>query len=246
MEYTRDYLVHYYEIDAKRKLTVPALIHYFEDIAVLNSEAQGYTLDYFDRTHHGFMLIKWDIKIYCMPGFRETIKIITQPYSFKRFLANRKYRVVNNEGEVLAEAKTVWVFADTQTRKPDRIPEDLYLGFDTPKTSEKYFEMLEDPQKLTTGTYQRNIKASVGDIDSNDHVNNVRYIDWALESLPKEFVTSHKVSGVKVSYIKELNLDDEAVVFSEIKSELGKTITLHSFYNGDKDVCHIQLEWINE
>jgi hypothetical protein len=34
MEYYREYLVHYYEIDRKRKLTLPALIRYFEDIAV--------------------------------------------------------------------------------------------------------------------------------------------------------------------------------------------------------------------
>jgi medium-chain acyl-[acyl-carrier-protein] hydrolase len=246
MEYSHNYLVHYYEIDQKRRLTLPALIHYFEDIAVLNSEERGYTLDYYDKTHHGFMLLKWNIKIYSMPIFNETITIITQPYSFKRFLANRKYRVENKEGKVLAEAKTLWVFADTTTRKPDRIPEDLYLGFDTPKENEKYFELLEDPPKLTSGLYELKIKATGGDLDSNNHVNNVRYVDWVLESLPKEFINEHHVNGIKVSYVKELNFDDEAILFSEIKKEEDKTFSFHSFYNGDKDICHIELEWRKE
>lgn len=53
MEYTREYLVHYYEIDRKRRLTLPALIRYFEDIATLDSEARGFTLDYYDKSGHG-------------------------------------------------------------------------------------------------------------------------------------------------------------------------------------------------
>jgi medium-chain acyl-[acyl-carrier-protein] hydrolase len=246
MEHSQDYLVHYYEIDERRKLTLSALMHYFEDIAILNSEAQGYTLDYYNKSHHGFMLLKWDIKMYSMPNFNETITIITQPYSFKRFLANRRYRVVNKKCELLAEAKTVWVFADTLTRKPDRIPDDLYIGFDTPRENEKLFEILDDPTKLTTGTYHRKIISTSRDLDSNNHVNNVRYVDWALESLPKQFLNTHGVSGIKVSYIKELNLDDEAVLFSEIEFGEGKTLSHHSFYNGEKDICHIQIEWVKE
>jgi medium-chain acyl-[acyl-carrier-protein] hydrolase len=246
MQFIRDYLVHYYEIDVKRKLTIPALIHYFEDIAILNSEARGYTLEYYDKTNHGFMLIKWNIKIHSMPDFNDTITIITQPYSFKRFLANRKYRVENKNGKLLAEAKTLWVFADTKTRKPDRIPEDLYLGFDTPKENEKYFEMLEDPAKLTGGTFRQNIVVKIGDLDSNDHVNNVRYIDWALESLPKGFLNKHSACDIKVNYVKELSLGDESLLYSEIKNENGKITSNHSFYCGEKDICHVEVEWLCE
>ena len=103
-EYSRDYLVHYYEIDRKRRLTLPALMHYFEDIATLNSEARGFTLDRYARTGQLFLLLKWDIAVRSWPAFNETIRIVTRPTTFKRFLANREYAVFGKDGALLAES----------------------------------------------------------------------------------------------------------------------------------------------
>ena len=246
MEYTRKYLIHYSEIDGKRRLTVPTLIHYLEDIAVLNSEAQGLTLDYYEKNSCGWMLLKWDIIIHRLPLFNETIKIITRPYSFKNFLANRQYKIFDSSENLLVEAKTVWLLADIISRKPLRVPEEMYIKFDTARDSDKYFDKLEDLKPTNLGNHSLRIKVCEQDIDTNKHVNNVKYVEWALQSLPSDFVSSHFVYRVIVNYKKELNLDDEAVVIGSIHNADEKTESSHSVFSGEKEVCHLKFFWESE
>ncbi|MBE0568492.1 MAG: hypothetical protein IH577_02295 [Deltaproteobacteria bacterium] len=243
MKYSRDYLVHYYEIDRKRKLTLPTLMHYFEDIATLNSEARGITLDSYHKTGQLFLLLKWDIRVRSWPGFNETIRIETEPTTFRRFLANREYAVFGRNGMPLAEARSVWIFTDVGSRKPVRVPDEIYSAFGVPRESGESFEALEDPPGIAAGPYELGIKVRNLDLDNNNHVNNVRYAEWALESLPTDFVRDHSVSRAIVHYKKELQSGDETAVFSEIAVRDGKPVSDHSIRCGTREICNLRMEW---
>jgi medium-chain acyl-[acyl-carrier-protein] hydrolase len=244
--YSRDYLVHYYEVNKSRKLVLPSLIHYLEDIAVLNSEANGFSLDYYDNTGCGFMLLSWDIKIYAWPSFNEPVTIKTWPSSFKRFLANREYQVFNKNGIKIAEAHSVWLFANTVTRKPQSVPVEIYKGFNLTKESEKDFFMSEDMSPLKEGAFSKKLVVQNYDIDTNNHVNNVRYVDWALITLPVDAVSGYAVSNARVNYKKELYAGDEVEIISDLFHDGNKLTSCHSIYSSEKDICHIKLEWKRE
>jgi medium-chain acyl-[acyl-carrier-protein] hydrolase len=242
--FSQKYLVHYYEVNNKRKLTLPNLIHYFEDMAVRHSDVNGFSLDYYDNSGCGFMLLKWDIKILFWPLHNDSIEIKTWPSSFKRFLANREFEVFNNNGQKIVEAHSVWLFADTRLRKPRRVPEEIYAGFNLTKESEEQFYMSEDIPPLRDGKYKKKIIVQDYDIDTNNHVNNVRYIEWALISLPAEAISGYSVSNVIVNYKKELYVGDQTEIISDIMKNGNSLISFHSVYNMDKDVCNIKLEWV--
>ncbi|MBE0602799.1 MAG: hypothetical protein IH611_04100 [Deltaproteobacteria bacterium] len=242
-EFSRDYLVHYYEIDRKRRLTLPALMHYFEDIATLNSEARGFTLDGYARTARGFLLLKWDIAVRSWPGFNETVKIVTRPTAFRRFLANREYSVFGKDGTSLAEARSVWVFTDMALKKPVRVPDGMYEGFGVPRESGASFDALEELRGIAGGSQPVGITVGTADLDNNGHVNNVRYVEWALQSLPADFVLGHEVSRVQVHYRKELQSGEEADLFSEVAERGGLLLSDHSIRSGDKEYCVLRMEW---
>lgn len=244
MEFSREYLVHYYEIDNKKRLTIAALIHYFQDMAILHSEKVGYTLDYYEKTNQGFMILKWDINVYRWPVFNETINIVTRPYSFKKFLANRAFKVYDKDGKLIADGDTGWVFADTLTRRPIRVPEELHKAFGVDNDAQKLYRNLDDLQPLENGEYKYPVKVQNSDIDTNNHVNNVRYIEWALRSLPAEFLLEHQLTNAKVNYKKELQLGDEAEVITSIIIEEDGVYSRHSLIGGGKEICHLQFTWV--
>jgi medium-chain acyl-[acyl-carrier-protein] hydrolase len=245
MQYSRDYLVHYYEIDKKRKLTIPSLIHYLEDIAVLNSEERTLTLDYYDGSKLGWMLIQWEIKIIRMPSFNETVTINTTPTAYKIYFANREYEIVDKEGNVLVTAKSVWLLADMETRKPTRVPDKMYDCFGVDRKNEYTFYKLEEFPPITEGAYNSTVKVRHTDLDSNDHVNNVKYIEWALGSLPHHCVDGYTPSRIRTIYRKELNLDEEAKVISNVTEKENGLVSLHSVYNS-ANICNIEIEWRKE
>jgi medium-chain acyl-[acyl-carrier-protein] hydrolase len=206
---------------------------------MLNSEAQGLTLAYYDNNDRGWMLYKWDIKIHSFPKFNETLRITTHPSAFKNFLANREYQIFNSSGNLLVEAQSVWMFVNTKTRRPLLVPEEMYTKFDVGKESGTLFYKLDELPAIANGNCTLKINIRNSDIDTNRHVNNVRYVDWAIESLPKEFTDTHTVTRIQVNYKKELNLGDEADIVSDVTGEISQ----HSIICSGKEICHLRLFW---
>ena len=235
--------MHYYEIGRDHRLTLPALMHYFEDIATLNSEAKGLPLNYYWETGQVFLLLKWDIAIRSWPRFNESIRIETHPTSFKKFLANRKYTVYTADNNWIAEARSVWIFANIMTKKPVRIPAEIFEAFGVPPESETQFDSLDELPEIADFPLALPILVGKRDLDNNGHVNNVRYVEWALESLPKDFARDRAVSRVKIHYKKELCEGNETVLLTVPTQNGSSAVSDHSIRTGDQEFCRLRLEW---
>lgn len=243
--FTRNYLVHYYEVGRDNRLTLPALMHYFEDIATLNSEAIGLPLDYYWKTGQVFLLLKWDIAIRSWPRFNEYVRIETHPTAFKKFMANRKYTVHTSDDKWIAEARSVWMYVDMVTKKPVRIPEEIFEAFGISLDSESQFNQLEELPEITGVGAASSCPLQVvrRDIDNNGHVNNVRYVEWALESLPAEFARERAISRLKIHYKKELREGDEAALLT-VQTQGGiRAVSDHSIRANGREFCRIHMEW---
>ena len=46
-------------------------------------------------------------------------------------------------------------------------------------------------ERLEEFKYEESFKVRYTDIDSNNHVNNTKYIDWAIETLPEDIVNNY-------------------------------------------------------
>lgn len=257
MDYSRDYLVHYYEADSDRRLTLPSLMRYFEDIAILHSESLGLGLDYYEKNSCGWMLMKWDVSIRELPRFAEPVRVTTRVHAMKRFLADRVYELCASDGTILAEARSNWVFVDTVRRRPIRIAEDQYGVFGVTAESESSFVTIADVEPLAAlepfadneslpeaGRHVAPVRAVASDIDTNRHVNNVSYLEWALDSLPSEIALTRTPVSMRAQYRKELALGMEACVHSVFAETLGgKAVSRHSVRSDSEEFCSVEVAW---
>jgi len=242
MEFTRRYFVHYYEADSSRRLTIPALVQYFEDIAILHSASCGFDLDYYAANHCVWMLLKWDIQIHELPSFGQTVTVTTRVHAMKRFQADREFVLRDESGTILVEGRSNWLYADTIRRRPVRIPEDQYSKFGVSPEGEASFISIEDPEPMDIAAASpvSSIRTVNSDIDTNAHVNNVRYIAWALDSLPADYAANRTPESVRVSYKKELTLGEEAAVVIGLNGE-GRT--RHAVAREGEILCSLELKW---
>lgn len=86
------------------------------------------------------------------------------------------------------------------------------------------------------------------DIDSNGHVNNVNYVEWAIESVPLEIVKNFSIKRVNVVFEKETKYGESInVSCSTLLNEGDKIVTTHLIKNNDGiEVCKLELEWEKE
>lgn len=241
-EYQWNYYAHYYDVDAHRRVTPFALLRYFEDIAIQQSEEYDVGIDYYDTEHVAWLLSRWDVRINVLPCHREEVRVLTQPMQMRGFLANRRFVIHDGQGVVMVEADSQWIFLDTARRRPRRITEALYSRYGVAGESEDV-PSPRSPRPVEQIHEEREFSVRMGDIDTNGHVNNIRYVEWALEALPREMALETELRRLLVQYKKEVRYGVDVHARTFLHEEDGMTIARHEISNGDQLACALESHW---
>jgi len=242
MSYSKEYDINYYNCDQNLDLSVVSLLRFFEDLAITHTEAVNLGFMFYEQNKVAWFLTRWLINIHSLPKFNQRIKIITNPKSFYNFYANREYQVIDETGNEIISADTLWVFIDAETRKPRKIPEQVYLGYGLNDDGRKYFSKLEEVKAFQQSDSFRNFQILRRDIDYNNHANNSQYLSYAMETVPNEFLIQHRIKKLIVNYNKEAYLNDIIKVTTAVKSEGGISY-YHLMNKGNSEICKIQSCW---
>ncbi|KAG7973779.1 hypothetical protein I3843_06G014300 [Carya illinoinensis] len=115
-------------------------------------------------------------------------------------------------GHVFACATSTWVMMNQQTRRLSKMPEEVrdeispwFIDNQAIKedSSEKIIK-LESKAKYMNS----NLKPKRSDLDMNQHVNNVKYLRWMLETIPDEILESHQLCSIILEYRRECGSSD--------------------------------------
>ncbi len=246
MIYSRTYDIPYFLVDAQRNLRITSLMQYLEDMAIRHSEDCGIGLDFYEENKVAWVLAKWDIEIERYPLFTQQITITTEPWSFRNFFGFRRYEVHDAEGALLAKANTLWIYIDMVRKKPIPVTGEIIRAFGISPDSKRPLP-IKAPNPPESAEHETRFQVRLGDIDTNRHVNNIRYIEWALETLPPEFSTKKRVRRVLVDYRKELMYGDEVLATADIiqnsTPDGAASVSRHRISNGEKEACLATFEW---
>lgn len=203
--FSKEFEIHYYEVNKLQEATPITILNYLEDSAISNSASVGYGVNELKEIDAGWVLNRWYLKMDRYPKLGEKIIIETWPSSFERFYGNREFLIMDVEGKIIGRAASIWIYFNIAKRRPMRIPVELgnaYGGEQSKALSEPFTYLDFDFAPDAVEEFQ--VKRS--DIDTNDHVNNKKYIDWIMESVPQEIYDNYKVVSLEIMYKKESTL----------------------------------------
>lgn len=229
-KFEKEYEVHYYEADYNLNCSIGALINYISDIATIQSEQLGVGIDYLSEKNLSWVFYQYDIEINKYPRFGENLKIITDPVGYKKFYALREYEILNESNESLAKCEATFFLIDLEKRRGIRIPQDLVEVYKMGDEDLKNFS-IKRLEKLKDHSEEREFSVRYSDIDSNRHVNNARYVEWAIESIPVEIIKEYEIERLQVTFQKECRYGDNVKVLTEIVDEADTIKTLHKIEN---------------
>jgi medium-chain acyl-[acyl-carrier-protein] hydrolase len=193
--YTFDSRVRYSEMNHQRgTMDSSSIINYFQDCSTFQSEDMNRGLTYLQTKNRVWLLNSWQLQILCPMQLGDCITIGTWAYDFQGFYGYRNFIMKNDAGEVLAVANSIWVYIDTDTGKPTRIPKDYADYTIEPPYSMEYAQRKIDVPK--NYSLQAPFDVVKSNIDSYNHVNNGQYIKMAEEYLPDTFM----VQSMRVEY----------------------------------------------
>lgn len=189
--------VRYSECGADNKIKIPSIINYFQDCTTENSEQLGVGFDYLKEQKRAWILNSWQVYIKRRPLVGEKIEVSTWATGFKGVFGPRDFFLTTSDGEELACAHSLWVYVDTETGRPVK-PNEEEIGVYEVEPSlpiasvSRKIQLPEAMQVVDTFPVHKY------HIDTNNHVNNAKYIELACEALPEDF----DVTGLRVEYKK--------------------------------------------
>ena len=214
--------VRYSEVNSEKELTLPSLLDYLQDCCTFESEDFGVGVDYLAKEQVAWILSSWEIKVYRYPQMGQHIKVSTWPYAFRGFYGYRNFRIEGEDGEIFAEANSVWVFMDTEKMRPARISERMQEVY-IPEIRDEIPGEWADRKIRIEGTpvEKEPVLVQRFHIDTNHHMNNGKYILVAEEYLPENF----KTESIRVEYKKAAVIGN--MLYPEVyEQQNGVTIVL--------------------
>jgi len=215
--YSFESRIRYSEIDKTGKLSLTSLINYFQDCSNFQSVDLGLGYEVLKERGKGWVLSSWHIEIYNTPKLCETVTIGTFASGFKGFYGNRNFMMLDEKGDYLACADSLWVLIDKQTGRPTKpAPEDIKpYGLGKPldlETEGRKIKEVEESRFFSPFKIQKH------HLDTHEHVNNSQYIQMAMEVIPEDI----EVKKVRAEYKKSALYGD--VVIPKIGMDGSRTV----------------------
>lgn len=206
--YTFNSRIRYSECDNKAVLTLGALLNYFQDASTFQAEALGVGGRYLLEHNLVWVLSSWQIVVNRYPGLCEEVETGTFPYAFKGCLGYRNFLMRTTEGEVLAQANSLWTLLNLQQQTMAYPTERIKQAYET----EERLPMVYAGRKIAVpegGVQEEPILVRKHHLDTNNHVNNGQFVDMAMNSLPADFV----IGQMRAEYKMQAHLGDELIPY---------------------------------
>ncbi len=232
--YTWRFRVRTYELDATGHVRLPAYLNYFEEGAVQASASYGYDFAWYSANHSVWVARTTTVRYNMPAGYGDELELRTWISDVRRVQSHREYDLRHLDGRPVARGRTNWVYLDSITMRPQRMPSDFAEAV-VPGGLEDLDTVVYDPIRVEdpiVHTEERRVQRH--ELDSAGHVNNAFYLAWTEQAItnslraagwpPERFSTANFAIyplSHQIEYFRSA-LDDEPVWLVTRLAEVGR------------------------
>ena len=214
MIYCSNYKISLEDIGRNNEATNKALLAIMQDIACLHSESVGYGVLEIETKKRAWMLLDWKMEVIKRPKYNDEINVETWSRKVERLYAYRDFQLKDKEGNIIAIGTSRWIFVDTERKRPVRLTADIADLYESETDKNVFLEEMED---IKCGDYlfKKDYCVQRRDIDINQHMNNLSYLDMAYEILPEDIYNTKVFNNIRIVYKKEILYGEKVECYYE-------------------------------
>ncbi|KAL5057595.1 hypothetical protein RYX36_029199 [Vicia faba] len=222
--YKEKFIVRSYEVGINKTATVETIANLLQEVGCNHAQSVGFSTDGFATTptmrklHLIWVTARMHIEVYKYPAWSDVVEIETWCQAEGRAGTRRDFIIKDyTTNQVIGRATSKWLMMNQDTRRLQKIsdelrdeylvfcPRELRLAIPEPDSNclKKIPKLVDPAQSSSLGLVPRR-----ADLDMNQHVNNVTYIGWVLESVPQEIIDTHELQSITLDYRRECQRND--------------------------------------
>lgn len=224
--YEKEFELHLRDVDKNNKMRLSSYLNLMQEIGGLHSSEFGYSLKDEPITHKAWVVLTWKLEIFKRPTWNEKIKVKSWVGKIDKIYQYRDYEMLDSNNEIVAKGVAQWIMVDTLTKKIQKVDEKILNEF--PIVNREDYD--NNIKKISTKVNSDNLnqiyeyKIEKRDVDTNNHMNNIVYLDLSLEGLDDEF--TNNISYIEIHYKTECKYGENIVFFNEVVDDKNKVYVL--------------------
>ena len=197
----------------------------------------GLSFNDMQQHNQAWVLSRIRVEIKALPKWQEKVIIKTWIEYLQGARSIRNIEMYLNDEKIVG-ATTYWAVFDTQLRKAQSLalPHEHFKSFPENKATEKSFSRINvarDTKKV------KKHKVVLSDLDIVNHVNNVKYLEWCLDTLEAQHLLSQKIKSFDMNFLRELSLHE----IVELRSNMECIPSYFCVIYEGKNCFALKLEW---
>lgn len=195
-------------LDKNRIVTDKEIFRILENAFAKHSNSLKVGLEDIIKMGYTIVLLSWKLEINNRPKYKDKLKVNTWVKETSKMYFYRDFEIIIND-DVAVKATSKWMLLDIKTFKPVM---NLELIKKQNPIDKDVFETRDIKRLKELDNYSKKLKYYIrkSDIDLNNHVHNLNYIDMALEVIDDKYY-----SNIEIEYLKEIKYDDKISIMSE-------------------------------
>lgn len=229
--YTYTRRVSYSDCDHTGKPRLANIVDYLQDASTFQSEEVGVGVDYLWSHNSAWVLASWQLDMDRLPNIGENLKVWTNPYNIKGFFGERNYMLSDVDDNFFLRGNSIWMYVDLETGRPKRVDPEMFSAYEMGEPIEmeyldRKFNMPDDLEEKT------GINAPKLFLDTNQHVNNAKYLALAEEFLPDDFIARR----IRTEYKAPARYGDVMRPFTKLDGDC-----FYASIRGDGDIIYCNM-----
>lgn len=221
------------DYDNQGNYKTSTILKAFGNSGSAHSDASGDNVIQGSNNGKAWVLLDWKIEVLEAPKMNEELRVETWIEPLKSPFGTIRSFLGYVGDKLCAKGITKWVLLDVATGRPSKLDAALIESYGINEGSAfegSKIEKIAEPENYTAET---EILVRRTDIDWNNHVHNLTYLDYALDCLPEDVYTSKNFKKVRITFKHEISGR------KIIKGKYGETenASVVAIHNEKGDLC---------
>jgi medium-chain acyl-[acyl-carrier-protein] hydrolase len=211
MKYKTESYIESKHVQSNQIIRFPHYVRIFQDAAFEHSHFLGVGVNELLKKGLAWVLYSMYIEVYSYPKLGDKIITTTWCKEKKGITIERDYEVVSG-GRTILKATSIWVLFSIEKRRAIIIPDDLIAlyGPENDDVLPNIRNKLPFDNNIKYN-YDYKFKTRFLDLDSNDHVNNITYIDYICTAMFRYLKIPIYISNFNIIFKKEITIENEEI-----------------------------------
>ena len=209
--FDKEFELRYFEMDKSGKASSVTMLTLLQETAADHCESIGHSLFSLVSQNLGWVLLSGIMEIDRYPEYKEKIIIRTWLSKYQSIRGIRENIIYDEDYNIIGKAKGLWLFFDIEKRRPTKILKDFKEQWLSCEETCIEHDISRKLNIINSAEYIKKFKVNLYDTDTNKHVNNIRYLQWLVESIPEEITDNYYLHSIDGRFIDEAQYGDVVV-----------------------------------